>query len=75
LNDIHGRVAVKMPFLRKGNRVKGCGMLNVTRTGLKISGNWSYGGMNPPQRRTEQKAANTPQRDLECPSRSLENYS
>jgi len=37
-------VAVKKPFLRKANRKK------RLRSGLNMSGNRSFGGMNPPQR-------------------------
>jgi len=65
-------------------------MPNDTRIGLKISGNRSYGGMNPPQsldlniidaawdhleREQHKKAANIQRRVIKCPSRSLENYS
>ena len=65
-------------------------MPNYTRIEQKISGNRSYGGMNPPQSpdlgitgavwdhldgETNKKAANIQRRALECASRSLENYS
>ena len=42
-NGLHGRVAVKKPFLRKENREKR--LRYDTGSGLKISGNGSYGGM------------------------------
>jgi len=65
-------------------------MPNDTRTGLKISGNRSYGVLNPLQRpdiniveavwnhidkKTGQKPDNIQRRALGCPLRSLENYS
>lgn len=46
-NVLNGRVAVKMPFLRKRNRGERDGsMPNNTGTGLNISHNMSYGVMN-----------------------------
>jgi len=70
-------------------RRKDWAMPNDTRSELKISGNRSYGGMNPPQSpdfnitkavwdhldRAEQKAADIQRRALGCPSGSLKNYS
>ena len=46
-NSLHWGVAVT--FLRKGKGKKRKGMPNDTRSGPKISGNRSYGVMNPPQ--------------------------
>ena len=64
-------------------------MPNDTRSGLKISGNRSDGGMDPPQspdlniieavwdhldREQNKRQPNIQRRALGCPYRSLENY-
>lgn len=46
-NDLRGRVAVKKPYKGMGTGRKCWGMLNYTKTGLKISSNRSCGVMNP----------------------------
>ena len=89
-NGLHGRMAVKKPFLRKGNREK---RLSYAKWHKKWTENqwkqvWWRDESSPepgPQhywssvrsswQRTEQKAADIQRRALGCPSRSLENYS
>lgn len=49
IRHLSGRVIVKKPSLRNGDREtkKGLGMPKYTRTKLKIIGNWNYGSINP----------------------------
>jgi len=86
-NGLHGRVAVKKPFLRKGNRAK---RLSYAKWQKKWTENqWQqvlwrdesspepgpqhyWSSVGLMWQRTEQKAANIQRRALGCPSRSLD---